>query len=55
MDTIPLGTTGETVSLVCLGTMYLGSKTDSATSRELLDRYYDAGGRFLDTAIIYAT
>jgi aryl-alcohol dehydrogenase-like predicted oxidoreductase len=55
MDAIPLGTTGETVSPVCLGTMYFDSKTDPDTSRELLDRYYDAGGRFLDTANTYAT
>ncbi len=55
MDSIPLGTTGETVSPICLGAMYFGSKTDPETSREILDRYYDAGGRFIDTANIYAT
>ncbi|QLC34171.1 aldo/keto reductase [Halarchaeum sp. CBA1220] len=55
MDEVPLGTTGETVSPLCLGTMYFGSRTDPETSRALLDTYYDAGGRFLDTANIYAT
>lgn len=55
MDSIQLGKTGETVSPVCLGTMYFGSKTGPQTSRKLLDRYYEAGGRFLDTANTYAT
>jgi aryl-alcohol dehydrogenase-like predicted oxidoreductase len=35
--------------------MYFGSKTDPETSRAILDRYYEAGGRFLDTANTYAT
>lgn len=55
MRTVSLGTTGETVSAVCLGPMYFGSKVDRETSFELLDRYYEAGGRFLDTANNYAT
>lgn len=55
MDTTVLGATGETVSELCLGAMYFGSRIDRGTSYELLDRYYDAGGRFVDTANIYAT
>jgi aryl-alcohol dehydrogenase-like predicted oxidoreductase len=55
MDSLKLGTTGETVSPLCLGTMRFGSSTDPETSRAILDRYYDAGGRFLDTANIYGT
>lgn len=55
VGTVPLGTTGESVSELCLGTMYFGSRTDRAKSYQLLDRYYDAGGRFVDTANIYAT
>jgi len=55
MYTVRLGPTDETVSALCLGTMYFGSRTDEATSWELLDRYYEAGGRFLDTANKYAT
>ncbi len=35
--------------------MYFGSKLDRETSSDLLDRYYGAGGRFLDTATVYAT
>jgi aryl-alcohol dehydrogenase-like predicted oxidoreductase len=55
MDTTPLGRTGESVSELCLGPMYFGSRVDRETSFDLLDRYYEAGGRFLDTANIYAT
>ncbi|WP_459191504.1 aldo/keto reductase [Halosimplex sp. J119] len=55
MNERPLGTTGESVSPLCLGAMYFGSRTDPETSRAILDRYYEAGGRFLDTANIYAT
>lgn len=55
METTTLGSTGETVSELCLGAMYFGSQIDEETSYELLDRYYDAGGRFVDTANIYAT
>lgn len=42
------------VSRLVLGTMYLGTRTDAATSRALLDRFVDAGGRTLDTANCYA-
>jgi len=35
--------------------MYFGSRIDKETSFQLLDRYYDAGGRFIDTANNYAT
>ncbi|ERJ05840.1 putative oxidoreductase protein [Halorhabdus tiamatea SARL4B] len=55
MDTKPLGTTGESVSELSLGAMYFGSRIDRETSFALLDRYYEAGGRFIDTANIYAT
>jgi aryl-alcohol dehydrogenase-like predicted oxidoreductase len=55
METTPLGTTGESVSALCLGTMYFGSRTDPETSWDILDAYYEAGGRFLDTANKYAT
>lgn len=55
MQTTPLGTTGEKVSSICLGPMLFGTEVDHETSFELLDRYYEAGGRFLDTANNYAT
>jgi len=55
MDTTPLGTTGESVSSICLGPMLFGSEVDRERSFALLDQYYEAGGRFLDTANNYAT
>ena len=55
MRTAPLGTTDTDVSAICLGPMYFGTKVDRETSFDLLDRYYEAGGRFLDTANNYAT
>jgi aryl-alcohol dehydrogenase (NADP+) len=33
--------------------MTFGDETDEATSHEILDRYVEAGGRFLDTADVY--
>jgi aryl-alcohol dehydrogenase-like predicted oxidoreductase len=54
MDTITLGDSGAQVSALCLGTMFFGTTVDEATSFRLLDQYYDAGGRFLDTANNYA-
>jgi aryl-alcohol dehydrogenase-like predicted oxidoreductase len=54
MNQIALGDSGAQVSALCLGTMFFGTTVDEATSFRLLDRYYDAGGRFLDTADIYA-
>ncbi|MBN2303739.1 MAG: aldo/keto reductase [Anaerolineae bacterium] len=54
MRTVPLGNTGEHVSALCLGTMYLGTRQDEDTSFRLLDQYVQAGGTFLDTANIYA-
>ncbi len=55
MQTLPLGHTGEQVSALCLGTMYFGARENQHVSFDLLDRYVAAGGRFLDTANIYAT
>lgn len=54
MQTMPLGGTGQQVSALCMGTMHYGSKIDDNTSYQLLDAYYAAGGRFLDTANNYA-
>jgi aryl-alcohol dehydrogenase-like predicted oxidoreductase len=54
MKTIALGNSGIEVSLFCLGAMYLGTRTDQEMSYQLLDRYLDAGGTFIDTANIYA-
>jgi aryl-alcohol dehydrogenase-like predicted oxidoreductase len=55
MDTKPLGATGESISELALGTIYLGSTIDRETSFDILDAYYEAGGRLLDTANNYPT
>lgn len=54
MNELPLGDSGATVSALCLGTMFFGTTVDEETSFAVLDRYYDAGGRFFDTANNYA-
>jgi len=54
MKELPLGDSGATVSALCLGTMFFGTTVDEETSFAVLDRYYDAGGRFFDTANNYA-
>ena len=54
MRKVTLGTSGASVSALCLGAMYFGTKEDAATSRDLLDRFVAAGGDFIDTANIYA-
>jgi aryl-alcohol dehydrogenase-like predicted oxidoreductase len=55
MQTIKLGRSGLDVSSLCLGTMLFGNATPENTAHELLDSYYEGGGRFLDTANKYAT
>ena len=54
MKTIPLGSTGEDVSALCLGVLYYGNRIGKKLSYHLLDRYVDAGGSFFDTANIYS-
>ena len=41
------------VSALCLGIMNLGVREDEDSSFAILDRYYEAGGRFFDTANNY--
>jgi aryl-alcohol dehydrogenase-like predicted oxidoreductase len=53
MKTVELGRTGEQVSQLALGCMIMGTTTDEPTAVEMLDRYVDAGGNFLDTANCY--
>lgn len=48
-----LGTTGLTVSEICLGTMTFGSQADEAASLRMLDRAFEAGVDFLDVAEMY--
>ncbi len=51
--TIGDGEHGFEVSVLALGTMYFGTRTDEETSFAILDRYVEAGGTFLDTANNY--
>ena len=45
-----LGTSAIVVSDICMGTMTFGSQADEAASLRMLDRSYDAGINFYDTA-----
>ncbi|MER5211758.1 aldo/keto reductase [Streptomyces sp. NPDC002838] len=42
------------VSVLALGAMLFGSRTDEKTSFDVLDRYVEAGGNFIDTSDNYA-
>ena len=53
MDYRPLGTTGMTVSAVCLGTMTWGSQNSEAEGHAQIDLALDRGINFLDTAEMY--
>lgn len=48
-----LGRTGLKVSELCLGAMLFGSRTDEPTAHQILDRFVEAGGNFIDTADAY--
>ena len=41
------------VSAICLGTAYFGTRDSEELAREELDYYYEAGGRFINTAHEY--
>ena len=49
----PLGRTGIRVPVICLGTMTFGQQCDEETSFAILDRAFEAGVDFLDTADVY--
>src|SRR5215470_10201250 len=46
--------TQRSVSVLSLGAMLMGSRTDEATSFAILDRFVEAGGTFIDTSGNYA-
>jgi aryl-alcohol dehydrogenase-like predicted oxidoreductase len=48
-----LGRTGLRVPPLCLGTMTFGLQCDEATSFAILDKAFDSGIEFLDTADVY--
>ena len=52
-----LGNTGLKVSELCLGSMTFGHKsigTSEDISRQMLDRFVESGGNFIDTANVYS-
>ena len=53
MKPVRFGRTGLYVSPLCLGTMTFGHQIDEATSRAILDKAFDAGITFIDTADVY--
>jgi hypothetical protein len=48
-----LGATGLKVSELGLGAMMFGAQTDDQASMEILHRFTDEGGNFIDTADVY--
>lgn len=53
MQHVRFGRTGLMVSRLCLGTMTFGLQCDEPTSRAIMDRAFDAGIDFFDTADVY--
>ena len=54
MEYRSLGRTGTQVSILCLGCMMFGGKTEEDASFDIIDRAIDAGINFLDTANVYS-
>jgi aryl-alcohol dehydrogenase-like predicted oxidoreductase len=54
MEYARVGNTGLMVSELCLGCMTFGQEADEETSREIVGRFLDAGGNFVDTADFYS-
>jgi 1-deoxyxylulose-5-phosphate synthase len=48
-----LGRTGLKVSEICLGTMTFGNQCDEPTSRAIMDKAFDLGVTFFDSADVY--
>lgn len=51
--TIGSATTRVDISSVCLGALPFGAVIDEATSFDIMDRFVEAGGTFIDTANNY--
>ena len=49
-----LGSSNLEVSVLCLGTMMFGDRTDAATAQRIIDSAFDAGINFIDTADVYS-
>jgi aryl-alcohol dehydrogenase-like predicted oxidoreductase len=54
MEYRSLGRTGVKVSVLCLGCMMFGGKTEPEPSMDIIDRALDGGINFLDTANVYS-
>jgi len=54
MRKVILSKTDLNTSVVCLGTALMGSTIPEQEAFEMLDRFADAGGNFLDSARVYA-
>jgi aryl-alcohol dehydrogenase-like predicted oxidoreductase len=54
MEYRSLGRTGTKVSVLCLGCMMFGGRTEPEDSYAIIDRALDAGINFLDTANVYS-
>ncbi|SDC46429.1 Predicted oxidoreductase [Paenibacillus sp. UNCCL117] len=50
-----LGKSGLVVSELCLGTMTFGAATNESDSIEMIDRFLERGGNFIDTANVYVS
>jgi len=53
MESVRLGASGLKVSRLCLGTMTFGLQTDEQGATAILDKAFDGGVYFLDTADVY--
>ena len=53
MDYVQFGRTGIRVSKLCLGTMTFGKEADEPTSVTIMNRAWEAGINFFDTANVY--
>jgi aryl-alcohol dehydrogenase (NADP+) len=48
-----LGDSGLEVSVICLGTMMFGDRTDASDSKNIIASAFEAGVNFIDTADVY--
>jgi aryl-alcohol dehydrogenase-like predicted oxidoreductase len=49
-----LGKSGLEVSVLCLGTMMFGDRTDATAAKEIVAHAFDNGVNFIDTADVYS-
>jgi aryl-alcohol dehydrogenase-like predicted oxidoreductase len=54
LEKTKLGARGPEVSRICLGAMMFGDQTDEGEAAEMIARFGEAGGNFIDTADQYA-